>query len=204
MTVTFRTSQLVSAADPSKPHVILVGLPGAGKTTVGLAVAERLGRTFLDLDREIERREGATISALFAEQGEHYFRAKERALTEELRMLGNMILSPGGGWIANPEVVALLRPPARIIYLKVRPETAVARLGPNVSTRPLLARPDPLGELRRLLEEREPLYSAADHTVDTESLTAERVTELVADAVITFGPSERPSGTTTLRMKPII
>jgi shikimate kinase len=187
MTGTFRTSQGVSAADPRIPHLILVGLPGAGKSTVGLALAERLGRMFLDLDKEIERREGATISALFAERGEHYFREKERALTEELRLLGNMVLSPGGGWITNPDVVALLRPPARIIHLKVRPETALERLGPERQTRPLLMRPDPLAELRRLHTERQALYMAADHTIDTERLTVQQVAEKVAELAATLG-----------------
>ena len=187
MTATFRTSQLVSAADPSKPHAILVGLPGAGKTVVGSALAEQLGRTFLDLDREIERREGATIAAIFAEHGEHHFRGKERALTEELRTLGNMIISPGGGWITIPDVVSILRPPASIIYLKVRPETALVRLGAGVSTRPLLMRPDPLAELVRLLGEREALYAGADHSVDTEGCTVEQVAAMVAPLVARGG-----------------
>ena len=186
MTDSFRTSQNVSAADPRIPHLILVGLPGAGKSSVGKAAAERLGRTFLDFDKEIERREGATVAALFAERGEHYFRQCERALTEELRQIGNMILSPGGGWITNSEVVALLRPPARIIYLKVRPEIALRRMGPDAATRPLLVRPDPLGELRRLLGEREPLYEMADWTIDTQRVELNGVVDEVAKLAATL------------------
>lgn len=83
MKTTFRTSHPGSAADPSKPHLILVGLPGCGKTTIGQAVAQATGRTFLDLDLEIERREGRSISQIFAERGEPYFRKKEREVTEE-------------------------------------------------------------------------------------------------------------------------
>src|SRR5687768_16702391 len=100
-------------ASPTDPrgHLILVGVPGAGKSTVGAAVAVRLGREFLDLDQEIERREAATVGAIFAEKGEHYFRQRERELTEELRTKGNMVVAPGGGWIINPDVMALLRPP---------------------------------------------------------------------------------------------
>ena len=180
MTGTFRTSQGVSAIDPETPHLVLVGLPGSGKSTVGLAVAERLGRTFLDLDKEIERREGATVAALFAERGEHYFRERERALTLELRDVGGMVLSPGGGWITNSDVVALLRPPARIIFLKVRPETALKRLGSETQARPLLVRPDPLGALRRLLEERQPLYDSADSVIDTERIDLQEVVAQVA------------------------
>ena len=181
MTPTFRTSHPGSAADPSKPHLILVGLPGSGKTTVGQAVAERTGRTFLDLDQEIERREARSIGQIFAERGEPYFRKKERELTEELTLVGNMIIAPGGGWVADPEVVALVRPPGRLVYLRVHPETALKRLGPMRSMRPLLMRPDPLAELSRLLRERKGAYESADHVVNTELYSLQRVIEMVME-----------------------
>ena len=69
---------------------------------MGQAVARETGRTFLDLDLEIERREGRSISQIFAENGEPYFRKSERELTEELTLVGNMIVSPGGGWMTDP------------------------------------------------------------------------------------------------------
>ena len=181
MTPTFRTSQPGSEADPSKPHVILVGLPGAGKSTVGAAVAERLGRTFLDFDVELERREGRSVGQIFAEQGEGYFRQKERELTEELRLVGNMILAPGGGWIGDAGVVSLLCPPGRLIYLRVRPVTALKRLGPKRALRPLLTRPEPLVELERLYRARLAAYEAADEMVDTELFGLQKVIELVAE-----------------------
>ena len=177
MTATFRTSRTVSALDPDKPHLVLVGLPGSGKSTVGALLAERLGRTFLDFDVEIERRQGMPVAAVFAERGEAAFRKLERSLTEELRELGNMVLAPGGGWVADPTVVALLRPPARLIYLRVRPETALKRLGTAVGTRPLLNRPDPLGEMHRLFEQRRAMYQAADLEVGTELHAPQQVTE---------------------------
>lgn len=180
MAPTFRTSKPVSAADPSRPHLILVGLPGSGKTTIGQGVADRLGRTFLDLDLEIERREGQSISQIFGEKGEPYFRDKEHELTAELKLVGNMVIAPGGGWVANPENVSLVRPPSHLIYLRVRPETALKRLGPLRMMRPLLTRPDPLGELKRLLEARQAAYESADHVVDTELFDLQRVIETVA------------------------
>jgi shikimate kinase len=181
MTPTFRTSGPVSAADPSQPHLILVGLPGSGKTTVGQAVAQKLGRTFLDVDQEIERREGRSVSQIFGEKGEAYFRKKEREITEELALVGNMIVSPGGGWIADPENVALLRPPSRIVYLCVSPATALKRLGPMRMMRPLLTRPDPLGELTKLLDARKAAYETADHVVSTELLDLQKVIQKVAE-----------------------
>jgi shikimate kinase len=181
MTPTFRTSNPVSAADPSIPHVILVGLPGSGKTTVGQAAAKQLNRTFLDIDMEIERREGRSISQIFGEKGEGYFRDKEREVTEELTLVGNMIVAPGGGWITNPDNVALLRPPGRLVYLRVTPATALKRLGPTRMMRPLLTRPDPLGELTRLLDARKAAYEAADFAISTELLDLQRVIQKVVD-----------------------
>jgi shikimate kinase len=161
--------------------MILVGLPGSGKTTIGQAVAERLGRTFLDLDQEIERREGQSISQIFGEKGEPYFRDKEHELTAELKLVGNMVIAPGGGWVGNPANIALVRPPSQLIYLRVRPETALKRLGPLRAMRPLLTRPDPWGELNRLLTARKAAYESADHVIDTELLGLQRVIENIAE-----------------------
>jgi shikimate kinase len=186
MTATFRTSQIVSDVDVAKPHLILVGLPGSGKTVAGEALAQRLQRSFLDFDREIERREGASIAEIFAMRGEPYFRQQEIAITLELRQCGNMIVAPGGGWVTNKGVVEIIRPPARLVYLKVKPETALARLGTQRAARPLLSRPDPLGELRRLLAEREQLYAQADHVISAEVLDVKRVVEKLVELASTI------------------
>ena len=186
MTATFRTSKIVSDVDVRKPHLILVGLPGAGKTSAGEALAERLNRSFLDFDREIERRESASIAELFAIRGEHYFRERELEVTLELRQCGNMVVAPGGGWVTNKGVVDILRPPARLIYLKVKPETALARLGAARAARPLLSRPDPLGELKRLLAEREQLYAQADHVVSAEVVDIKRLVDKLVELASTI------------------
>lgn len=162
-------------------HVILVGLPGAGKTTAGRAAARLLGRPFLDFDQEIERREGLSVAELFALRGEAAFRALERALTEELASGPPMVLAPGGGWVTNPDVVALLRPPGRIIHLRVPPAVALARLGARAATRPLLRVPDPEAALAQLYERRRGLYEAADAVVDVELLTPQQVAARVAE-----------------------
>jgi shikimate kinase len=185
MTHTFRTSNPVSAADPSIPHLILIGLPGSGKTTVGQAVAQKLGRTFLDIDLEIERREGRSVGQIFGEKGEAYFRKKEREITEELTLVGNMIVSPGGGWAANPDVVAIVCPPSKLVYLRVTPATALRRLGPMRQMRPLLSRPDPLGELSRLYDARKKAYEAADYVVNTELIDTQRVIAKITELATT-------------------
>ena len=179
MTATFRTSQTIGSLDPAKPHIVLVGLPGAGKSTVGSMVASRLRRTFLDFDLEIERRQGMPIAQIFGERGEGGFRELEKKLTEELQPLGNMVLAPGGGWITDPAVVALIRPPAKMVYLRVRPEAALKRLAAEAGARPLLNRPDPMAELTKLFEERKLAYQAADFEIGTEQLTPEQVTEQI-------------------------
>ena len=186
MTATFRTSQIVSDIDVGKPHLILVGLPGSGKTVAGEAVAAQLNRSFLDFDREIERRESASISEIFAIRGEHYFRQQEIELTLELRQCGNMVVAPGGGWVTNQGVVDIVRPPAKLAYLKVRPETALARLGAQRAARPLLSRPDPLGELKRLLGEREKLYASADYVVNAEVLDVKQLVAKLAELASTI------------------
>ena len=180
---TFRTSQPGSAADPSLPHLILVGLPGAGKSTVGSVIARELGRGFIDFDAEIARREGMTIAEIFAAKGEPVFRQLEHGLTEELKDLGGMVLAPGGGWVARPDTVAIIRPPSRMVYLRIRPRTAINRMGRSVAGRPLLSRPNPVGELERLLRERRTAYESADYVVDVERVAISEVVRRIVAAV---------------------
>jgi shikimate kinase len=99
----------------------------------------------------------------------------ERKLTEELRDVGNMVVAPGGGWAADPSVVALVRPPAKLIYLRVRPETALSRLGSAVASRPLLSRPDPAAEMRRIFEARRIQYQGSDLEIGAELLSPQQV-----------------------------
>jgi len=169
------------------PHLVLVGLPGSGKSTVGPLLAEALGAGFIDLDQEIERRERMTVGEIFASRGEEAFRATERALTRELASRPPMVISPGGGWMAGTGNVALLRPPARIIHLVVSVPTALARLGPEVGRRPLLAGPAAASQLEALAAARMPLYSSADGAIDTESLTPQQVASFGLRLALAWG-----------------
>jgi shikimate kinase len=94
-----------------------------------------------------------------------------------------MVLAPGGGWVARPDTVTLIRPPARMIYLRVRPRTAINRMGRSVTTRPLLGRPDPVGELERLLKERRAAYESADYVVDVERVPVPEVVRRIVTAL---------------------
>lgn len=150
-----------------KRHVVLVGLPGSGKTTVGRLVAEQLHAGFVDVDAIIERREGRPIALIFAEKGEAAFREMERKEMETA--LGNApaVIAPGGGWGAQPGAIDGAKAHALVVYLRTRPESAAQRAAPE-GTRPLLVGEDPVARMRDLQKEREPFYGTAHAAVDTD------------------------------------
>ncbi len=162
-----------------RPNIILVGLPGAGKTTAGRAIAKVLNWPFIDFDTEIEHREHASVQSIFAAHGESYFRGLEEDLSRELAGCRGTVMSAGGGWITNRDAVALLRQAGRIIYLRVAPERAFARLATARVRRPLLEVADPLRALTDIYEARRLLYEDADLVIDTEVVERKEVIEQV-------------------------
>lgn len=174
--------------------VVLVGLPGSGKTTVGREVASRLGWEFLDLDAAIEEYAGQRVAGIFADRGESAFRAMERDLTAGLAQRSDLIVATGGGWMANEAAVALLRERACFIYLRVTPATALARMGSSVSYRPLLAGGDPLSSLASLLSARAPAYESADRLVDVEAVDISEVTSRVLVAIAGHRGKDKTAG----------
>ena len=156
-------------------HLVLVGLPGSGKSTVGRAVSARLQRPFLDFDAELERREDRSVARIFAELGEPAFRDMEVSLTRELAAAPPMVLAPGGGWVANVGAIELLRPPARLVHLRVSPAEALRRLARARIVRPLLQGDDPQSTLERIWKQRAALYARADLEIDVELVDPQRV-----------------------------
>ncbi len=148
-------------------NLYLVGLMGAGKTTVGRLLARRLKLRFLDSDHEIERRCGVKVPVIFEIEGETGFRSRESQAIAELTSLEGIVLATGGGVVMSGENRRLLGASGTVVYLCARPEDLYERVRHD-RNRPLLATPDPLARLHELYAERDPLYRAiADLVVDT-------------------------------------
>ncbi len=148
-------------------NLFLVGMMGAGKTTVGRLVARRLKRTFYDSDHEVERRCGVGIPVIFDIEGEHGFRVRESQVIAELSALDGIVLSTGGGVVLDPANRRVLAARGTVVYLHGRPEDLFERIRQDRS-RPLLATADPLKRLDELYAQRDALYrEVADLVVDT-------------------------------------
>jgi len=170
-----------------KRHVILVGLPGAGKTTAGRRAVELLAGSwadFSDIDELVESETGRSISRIFAESGEAEFRRLERAAVDRVLAGPPQLVAAGGGWIMQPgNLEAARERGAMVLYLRIAPSEAAARLGQDAA-RPLLAGRDTEAALAALLREREASYLLADGEVEaagTHEEVARRLAGVVAD-----------------------
>lgn len=163
-------------------HVFLTGFMGAGKSTVGRKVASTLGRPFIDLDRQIEEQEGASVPDIFRERGEAYFRDAEHQALEALVDAEPAVVATGGGVVLRQDNQELLRQHGTVVFLSVSAEETSARVG-NRSSRPLLACGD-VETARALLNERATVYEAtSDLTVDTDGRTPDEVAAEVLAAL---------------------
>ncbi len=176
--------------------VVLIGLMGAGKTSIGRILAERLGLPFVDADAEIERAAGATIEEIFARDGEAVFRSGERRVIERLLAGPPAIIATGGGAFMDASTRATVRERGISVWLKADLETLVKRTARR-GGRPLLAQGDPREVLARLMAQRYPIYGEADVTVETGEEPAESVTDAVIAALeahIGASPLAVPTG----------
>ncbi|MGC2423290.1 MAG: shikimate kinase [Nitrospirota bacterium] len=155
-------------------NITLVGFMGTGKTTVGRILAKKLGYRFIDVDEEIEREQGVSITHIFSKMGEPYFRQLERGLIKTLSLREGLIISAGGGAVVDENNVEAMKQGGALVCLTARPDEIMKRVG-NSSNRPLLQVPDPMAKIMELMGKREPFYSKADFMVDTTTMTPEEV-----------------------------
>jgi shikimate kinase len=151
-----------------RKNVLLIGLMGAGKTTVGRQLARRMGFAFADLDLEIEQRTGVRIPTIFEVEMETGFRNRETRMLKELVDRDDMVLATGGGVVLRPENRELLRASGTVVYLNATPAVLYERTRRSTH-RPLLNVPNPLEKLQELHAQRDPLYrEIADIIIDTK------------------------------------
>ncbi len=169
--------------------LVLVGMMGAGKTTVGRRLAARLGRPFLDSDEEIEKAAQMSIPEIFEQRGEPEFRAGETRVIARLLKDGAVVLATGGGAFVNGETRALVKAEAISVWLKAEIDILFERVSRR-NNRPLLRTANPRATLKKLIEERYPIYAEADVTVVSRDVPQDVVADDVIEAVLVYLKSQ--------------
>ena len=163
--------------------LVLVGMMGAGKTTVGRRLANRLGRQFMDSDEEIERAAQMSIPEIFEQRGEGEFRVGEMRVIARLLKEKDIVLATGGGAFINLETRAMVKAEAVSVWLKADIDVLFERVYRR-SNRPLLKTADPKGTLEKLIAERYPIYQEADITVISRDVPQDQVAGDVVTALL--------------------
>ena len=163
--------------------IVLVGMMGAGKTTVGRRLASRLGRHFVDSDEEVERAANMSIAEIFAAHGEPDFRAGEARVIARLMRDTDIVLGTGGGAFINPETRGLIKAGSISVWINADIELLFERVSRR-SNRPLLKTADPRATLQALIEARYPIYAEADVTVTSQDVPQDEVAGDIVDALI--------------------
>jgi shikimate kinase len=161
-------------------NIVLVGFMGTGKTVVGKLLAARLNRQRLCLDDMIERKTGKTIASIFEQDGEAFFRKVEKDMVRTASSNRDAVIDAGGGAIIDEENIRRFKGCGIIICLKARPDIIYERTKGHIH-RPLLNRPDPVKNIKKMLDQRQRYYSRADYTIDTSDLSPEGVVEKIVD-----------------------
>lgn len=160
---------------PYRRPIFLVGMMGAGKTTIGRGLARLVGREFLDLDHEIEGRCGVRIAHIFDVEGEEGFRRRECSVLDDCSGRPDLVLATGGGAVLAAENRSCLKARGIVVYLRATPEELYSRVARD-RNRPLLQTADPQARIRELVAAREPLYEeVADVVFDTGSMPVQHV-----------------------------
>jgi shikimate kinase len=166
--------------------IVLVGMMGVGKSSVGRRLAARLAIPFTDADSEIEKAAGMTIAEIFARHGEPYFRSGEGRVIARLLEGGPQVLATGGGAFMNADTRALIKLKGISIWLHAEFDVLLRRTSKRRGDRPLLHTDDPAETLRKLLAEREPTYALADLTVQSREVAHDAIVADVMTALAAF------------------
>lgn len=179
-------SILLADDDAPPPRVIaLLGLRGAGKTTIGRRLARRRRCRFVELDREVERRAGLALGEIFSLHGEDYYRQLEReTLTGLLADDEPVVVAVGGGLVTAPDTYALLCRTATTVWLKARPDDYWRRVLRQGDRRPIEQHPQAREALKQLVAQRDPLYARADVVIDTTTLPVSRVLDRLEQMLV--------------------
>ena len=172
------------ASERAQRDVALLGLRGAGKSTIGPKVAAALGVPFVELDERIEEAAGLRVAEIFSLHGESYYRRLERECLERLLSDGSpSVIALSGGIVNNEEAFALARRRCMTVWLKAKPDDHMRRVLEQGDRRPVANRTDAMAELRAILASREPLYDLADLAVDTSRLDPAAAVESIVSAI---------------------
>jgi XRE family aerobic/anaerobic benzoate catabolism transcriptional regulator len=183
-----RTSPQELLLVPRLPTVALLGLRGAGKSSVGAALARQLRVPFVELDEKVEEQAGLPLDEIFKVHGEGYYRRTEAEALDAFLAGGTpAVLATGGGIVASPETYERLRRSCFTVWLRARPEDHMARVESQGDFRPMARRPNAMEELRQILTARTPLYSKADLVVDTDRGTPESAARAIAKSLAARG-----------------
>lgn len=165
-----------------RKSLVLIGLMGAGKSAIGRRLGKRLGLSFVDADKEIEAAAGKSITEIFSDHGEDYFRDGERRVIARLLENGPVVLATGGGAYMNEATRAEIADKGLSIWLKADLETLMERVSRR-DTRPLLQGGDPRQIMQTLMDERYPVYADADITIESRDVPHEIIVEEIVEAI---------------------
>jgi shikimate kinase len=171
--------------------IVMVGLMGCGKSSIGRRLAAALGLPFLDADDEIERAALKTIPEIFADHGEAYFRDGERKVIKRLLANGPQVLATGGGAFMNEETRAAIRASGISVWLRADLDVLLRRVAKR-DNRPLLKVDDPAAVMRGLIEQRYPVYAEADITIDSRDTTHDVIVNEIITALMAHAESTAP------------
>ena len=174
-------------------NIVFIGFMGTGKSTIGMRVAERLKKTFVDMDREIESLNGMSVAEIFRRYGEIRFRSEESLMAKKLARQKDLVIATGGGTVLNSENVAVLKENGILVCLDADPADIQVRVNRKKGSRPLLKREASLADIEELLQAREPFYACADIRVTTTGKSMNEIVDVIIASLKMMGYTSNSS-----------